>query len=101
MPRTETTYSDEELGLSPGWDEQLDPNIRRELREGRIVRSELRAATEELGAFRRTQALATAGIPQDAKGLAFAKVYAGSDDPTEARTEYEKLFGRLEVKPGG
>lgn len=101
MPKTETTYSDEELGLSPGWDEQLDPNIRKELREGRIIRSRLRDAETELNGFRRTQGLATAGIPQDEKGQAFAKIYDGSDDPAEVRAAYEKLFGQLTAAPGG
>ena len=101
MPKTETIYSDDELGLSPGWDEQLDPNIRKELREGRIVRSQLKAATEELGVFHRTQALATAGIPQDKRGQVFASTYNGSDDPTEVRAAWDELFGPLPVETGG
>ena len=101
MPKTETTYSDEELGLSPGWDEQLDSNIRRELRDGRIVRTQLREAEQELNGYRRTAGLATAGIPQDEKGQAFAKIYEGSDDPAEIRERYEKLFGPLAQKPEG
>ena len=42
-----------------------------------------------------------AGIPQDVKGQAFAKIYDGSDDPAEIRAGYEKLFGPLEQKPEG
>ena len=95
MPKTEVTYTDEELGLSEGWDEQLDPNIRRELKQARIDRVELKAATAELNTYRRVASFATAGVPQDAKGKAFAKVYEGSDDPTEVKTAYEELFGPI------
>jgi len=101
VPRTETIYEDDELGLSPGWDEQLDPNIRRELRESRITRLQLKEANDELAVFRRTQALATAGIPQDKRGQAFAQVYNGSDDPAEVRQEFEGLFGPLDAGTGG
>jgi len=95
VPKTETIYTDEELGLQPGWDEQLDPNIRRELKQARIDRYELKELKAEVLGFRRTQGLATAGIPQDEKGQAFAKIYEGSDDPTEVRAAFEKLFGPL------
>ncbi len=102
MPKTETIYTDDELGLSPGWDEQLDPNIRRELKQARIDRYELKELKAEVLGFRRLSGFATAGIPQDAKGVAFAKVYEGSEDPAEMRLGYEALFGPLPGEvPGG
>ena len=101
MPKTETTYSDEELGLSPGWDEQLDPNIRRELKQARIDRFQLRELEREVTGYRRTAGFATAGIPQDDKGQAFSKIYEGSEDPAEVREAYEKLFGPLQAPTGG
>jgi len=100
VPRTETIYEDEELGLSPGWDEQLDPNIRRELKDSRIARLQLKEAQAELAVFRRNSALATVGIPQDKRGQAFAKVYDGSDDPAEVTQAWEALFGPLDAGSG-
>jgi hypothetical protein len=96
VPKTETIYSDEELGLQPGWDEQLDPNIRRELKQARIDRYQLKELEKEVSGYRRLSGFATAGIPQDEKGQAFAKIYEGSDDPAEIREGYQKLFGPLE-----
>jgi hypothetical protein len=100
VPKTETTYSDEELGLNPGWDEPngnpLDPNIRRELKQARIDRLELKTATAELSTYRRLASFATAGVPQDKRGQAFAKLYDGSDDPEEVKAAFEELFGAPE-----
>jgi hypothetical protein len=95
MPKTEVTYTDEELGLSEGWDEQLDTNIRRELKQARIDRLELKSANAELSTYRRVASFSTAGVPSDVKGQAFAKVYEGSDDPAEVKAAYEALFGPI------
>ena len=101
MPKTETTYSDEELGLSPGWDEQLDPNIRRELKQARIDRFQLRELEREVTGYRRTAGFATAGIPQDEKGQAFSKIYEGSEDPAEVReAPTRSCSARSRLRPG-
>ena len=95
MPKTETIYTDEELGLNPGWDEQLDPNIRRELKEGRIVRLQNKELAEKVARYERTESFASAGVPQDKRGQAFARIYEGSTDPAEVKGAYEELFGPL------
>lgn len=100
MPKTETIYTDDELGLSQGWDDQLDPNIRRELRQARIDRHELAELRAEVGGLRRVQSLASAGVPNDKRGEAFARIYDGSEDATEIRSAYEELFGQIEAPSG-
>ena len=97
----ELVYSDDELDLHPGWDEQngnkLDPAIRQEIRQARILRKERDAAQAELATLRRADAFRRAGIPDDKRGDAFARV-ATSDpsNPDALKAEYEELFGAPE-----
>ncbi len=101
MPRTETIYEDDELGLQPGWDEHLDPNIRRELRQSRIVARERDAERTAREAAERELTLYRAGIPGDARGQAFAKVYDGdSTNPDAIKAAYEELFGPVQAGSG-
>lgn len=94
MPKTETTYTDEELNLAPGWGDTLDPNIRKELRQSRVLQAELRTAQAELATERRQNVLTAAGVPSDVRGKAFARLYEGPlDDPAAVKAEYEALFG--------
>lgn len=93
MPTLE--YSDEELGLSPGWDNELDPNIRRELRQSRITRREADELKRENEVLKRERTLARAGIPSDKRGELFARTYEGPvDDPAAVKAAYEDLFGQ-------
>jgi hypothetical protein len=97
VPKTVTTYDDAELGLSPGWAEHLDPNIREELKQGRINRLEAAAALARAEAAERELTLYRAGIPAgDKRGQVFAEYYKGSGDPAEIKAEFEELFGPLD-----
>ena len=58
----ELVFTDDELGLSPGWDEHLDPNIRRELREARILATSLKGIAEAKIADRRSERTPS-GVP--------------------------------------
>lgn len=99
MPETVTIYSDEELGLEPGWDtnpedgQPLSPAIRRELRGSRIARKERDAAVRRAETAERQLALAGAGIPQDERGKFFAEHYDGPSDPASVKAQWEALFG--------
>lgn len=98
----ELTYTDAELGLSPGWDEHLDPNIRRELRDARILAAKLTAAEADLATERRARVLMQAGIPADKRGEAFAQLYKDStDDPSKVKAAFEELFGPVSTEPAG
>lgn len=100
MPTTRVEYSDDELGLTPGWDTGLDPNIRAELRRGRETAAQLRDTQAENAVLKRERAFTQAGIPADAKGTAFAKLYEGdADDPSAVKAQYEALFGPV-ADPG-
>ena len=93
------TYDDDELGLSPGWDEGLDPNIRRELKQARVDRKERDDLKVKVDAYERERTLARAGIPQDKRGELFARTYEGDlNDPAAVKAAYTELFG--EVTPG-
>ena len=97
----ETTYTDADLGLSPGWDEQLDPNIRRELREGRQVRLELTQAKEALATRDRADAFRRAGVPDDERGQFFAEAYKGDTTPEAVKAAFDKLFTPVEAPAEG
>jgi hypothetical protein len=88
----ETTYTDSELGLEPGELDQLDPNIRRELRQARVDRLELTQAKEALATRDRQDAFRRAGVPDDDRGQFFAEGYKGSTDPAEVKAAFDKLF---------
>ena len=101
MPKTVTTYDDAELGLAPGWAEHLDPNIREELKQGRINRLEAKAALDRAEAAERELNLYRAGIPAgDKRGQVFAETYKGSNDPAEVKAAFEELFGPLDAAGG-
>ena len=101
MPKTVTTYDDAELGLVPGWDEHLDPNIRKELRQSRVNQLEKVAAEDRATAAERELTLYRAGIPAgDKRGQVFAETYKGSQDPAEIKASFEELFGPLEAAGG-
>lgn len=90
----ELVYSDDELGLVKGWDEGLDPNIRRELKEAKVLQRELATARATIAAQERADALRRAGIPDDKRGDAFAKVTtADPTNPEALKAEFEELFG--------
>jgi hypothetical protein len=98
----ELVYSDAELGLSPGWDENLDPNIRRELRSARQTAKHNEELSAELATYKRKDVLSRAGIPQDNRGDAFAKLYEGPvDDAEKVKAAYEELFGKVEAPAAG
>lgn len=87
-------YDDDELGLEPGWDEGLDPNIRRELKQARVARKELDEARTQLATYEKERVLSRAGIPQDKRGDLFARTYEGpTDDPGAVKAAWEELFG--------
>jgi len=90
----ELVWTDAELGLQPGWDEKLDPNIRRELREARILKRENAELAERLSGLERRDAYRRAGIPDDKRGDAFAAIAKSDPNDTAAlKAEFEELFG--------
>lgn len=93
MPRTVTEYDDAELGLAVGWDEHLDPNIRKEIREARVTRAELTRANGELASLKRADAFRRAGVPDDKRGDVFIRTYEGSEDPAAIKAAFDDLFG--------
>ena len=98
----ELHYSDDELGLNPGWDvdpesqQPLSKHIREEIRTNRILRRELNDVKQKQAVQERQLAFAKAGIPLDAKGELFAKAYEGESDPEKVREAYEAVFGKVE-----
>jgi hypothetical protein len=92
MP-TPTSYTDEELGLDPTEVAQLDPNIRRELRQARTTQRQLADLLEKQERQERDLTFFRAGIPADEKGSYFAAGYTGELDPVAIKAEYEKIFG--------
>lgn len=98
MPETVTTYTDEELNLSPGWDKDpdsghdLSPAIRRELRQARILRVERDAAVKRAEESERLIGFAGAGVPQDERGKFFAKAYEGPSDAVAVKAAWDALF---------
>ena len=82
-----------------GTDEQvLDPKIRKQLKDQAKA---LKKANEKLEAQERQLAFARAGIPDDEKGAAVAKIYGGELESTKIRAFYENLFGELGVEDDG
>ena len=100
VPKTETTYTDDELGLAEGWDEQLDPNIKEMRRHAKVTERENKDLRAQLALRTRLDSFQAAGVPNDAKGKAFAKLYEGSDDPAEVQASYEELFGPTQAATG-
>ena len=98
MPHT--AYDDDELGLAPGWDEGLDSNIRRELRQSRVLQQEHQKLQNEVTGYRRERLFLRAGIPQDRRGDLFTRTYEGDlEDADTVRAAYEELFGPLKTSP--
>lgn len=97
MPHLE--YTDEELGLQPGWDNnsdgsKLDPNIRGQLRRSAQFQKEASDARAEAEAAKRDLSLFKAGIPTDRRGEIFVKTYEGDlTDPVALKEAFEGLFG--------
>ena len=90
----ELVYSDDELGLVKGWDEGLDPNIRRELKEAKVAHRDLAAARIALAERDRADSYRRAGIPDNKQGDAYAKVAtADPTNPEAIKAEFEELFG--------
>ena len=103
MPKQITTYEDDELGLSPGWDEGLDQNIREMRRHAKITERENREMSKRLELLERKDTFAAVGIPRDKRGEVFAQVYNGPADAESVQTYWEELFGPLdeEQEPAG
>lgn len=98
MPTLE--YTDDELGLRPGWDEGLDPNIRRELREARKVSKQNEEMASRIANLEREQSFARAGIPAGPRAELFAQHYKGAvEDSTAVKAAYEELFGPVTTSP--
>lgn len=95
MPHT--AYDDDELGLVPGWDEHLDPNLRKEIRKARITEreaDELRSANDRLEA---ENLIYRSGIPAGTKADVVARTFEGDrKDATAVKAYYEELFGPVE-----
>lgn len=106
MPRSVTVYTDDELGLAEGWDKnptdgsQLDPNIRAEIRQNRILNRELGEAREQAQAAERQLVLYKAGIPNDKRGDLFVKSYEGELTPEAVKGAFEELFGTVQTGTG-
>ena len=100
MPKTVTTYTDEELGLAEGWDEQLDPNIKEMRRHAKVTERENRELKAQLAERTRIDSFASAGVKNDARGQAFARLYEGDGSPEDVKERYEELFGPIEVAGG-
>jgi hypothetical protein len=89
--------ADDELDLDGEEAQVLDPNIRRELREGRKQRAQLEA---EIAASRREAALAKAGIDDSTPlGRMFARSYEGEVSVAAIRTAAEEIPGLLPEAP--
>jgi len=92
-----TTYSDDELGLEPGWDtdeqgQPLGKHIREALRSSRIIARQADEARAEAAQARRELALLKAGVPNDPRGEFFSKAYEGPDDPEAVKAAFEALW---------
>lgn len=92
-----TTYTDEELGLEPGWDQDengqpLGRHIREALKSSRIIAKRAEAAEAEAAAAKRQLAFFKAGVPVDARGEFFAKGYDGPDDAESVKAAWEALW---------
>jgi hypothetical protein len=93
----ELTYSDQELGLEPGWDtdeqgQPLGKHIREALRSSRIIQKQAAEARAEAEAAKRELAFYRAGVPQDARGQFFARAYDGPDDAESVKAAFEALW---------
>jgi hypothetical protein len=94
-------YTDEELELAPGWDEHLDSNIRRQIRQAKIDKIEAAQAKAEAAEAKRELVLLKAGVPADAKGEMFVKAYDGPLDAESVKAAYEAVFGAPDPGAGG
>ena len=90
---TSTSFTDEELGLTPQDLEGLDPHIREEIRTNRALRKQLTTLTEGQAKQERELAFYRAGIPADKKGAFFAAGYTGDLTPEAIKAEYDEVFG--------
>jgi hypothetical protein len=89
--------ADDELDLDSDEAGVLDPNIRRELREGRRQRAEQEA---EIAKLRRDTALAKAGIDDSTPlGRMFAKSYDGDISVEAIKAAAEEIPGLLAPPP--
>jgi hypothetical protein len=89
--------ADDELDLDGEEASVLDPNIRRELREGRRARAQME---QELAASRREAALARAGIDDSTPlGKMFAKSYDGDISVDAIKAAAEEIPGLLPPPP--
>lgn len=90
---------DDEFGLDPddGDEQVLNPNIRRELREGRKERQRLE---DELASTRREAAFARAGIDDTTPlGRMFVRSYDGDVSLEAIRTAAEEIPGLVGAPP--
>jgi hypothetical protein len=79
--------SDAELGIP----DELDPNIRAELRKSRSLQRDLEAANAGRAAAEREAAFAKAGVPDSPLAAALAKTYDGENDPASVKAYFEGL----------
>jgi hypothetical protein len=88
---------DDELDLDSEESQVLDPNIRRELREGRKTRAKLEA---EAAQYKREAAFSRAGVDLDSPlGKMFAKGYEGDASIEAIKSAAEDIPGLLPVPP--
>lgn len=71
----------------------LDPKIRKALKLARKDKKRVGALEALVAQKDREIAFARAGIPDDARGQALAKVYDGDLDPTKIQSTFAELFG--------
>ena len=84
--------TDAELGLDPEQMDQLDPNIRAELRRSRQLQRDLDAANTAIEDARRDAAFAKAGIPDTPLGQMFGKAFDGdTSDPAAIKAAFDAL----------
>lgn len=92
----ETTYTDAELGLterdlSNADGTPLDENIRREIRQNRVLRRELDAANAREQARQRADAFRAAGVPDSPLGEMFIRANPDLTDPEAIKAEFAKV----------
>ena len=78
MSNSDEFYEDQE-------NDNLDPNIRAELRKSKERAKEVESARAELDALKRDLAFTKAGIPETGVGALLRKAYDGDTDPEAIR----------------
>jgi hypothetical protein len=101
MPDADGNYTDEELGLNTDVVEQLDPNLRDEIRKSRSRLKDSQKWQARAEQAERQIAVRDVGIDTGSKlGQMFIKSYEGDWTPEALKAEAEQIPGLLPVSKG-